>query len=91
MITLHLENTGKNVCFIATRKILQRLEGVVLEELDCHITNSQNWFEMENLIERSFTFERTCFDVTFVLGVEEDVCPAICQKFLRCRSPSRGL
>ncbi len=35
--------------------------------LHCHVTISQNCF-MENLKERSFTFERTCFDITFCTG-----------------------
>jgi hypothetical protein len=33
-----------------------------------HVTKSQNCFEMENLKEHSFTFERMCFDIIFCTG-----------------------
>jgi hypothetical protein len=54
-----------------------------------HVTNSQNCFEVENLKERSFTFERTCFDITFVLGVGGGRLPCNLPKiltFLLCRT-----
>ena len=49
-----------------------------------HVTNSQNCFEIENRKERAFTFERTCFDITFCTGSGRRT-PA-----LRCAKNSYG-
>jgi hypothetical protein len=70
--TLH---RGWSIVFTTCRNIVRTLQSLFTtrcflkeESVHDHVAHFENFFDKETLKERSFTFERTCFDITFCTG-----------------------